>query len=391
MTKHFFKSTALIAALFLGLTGSGAAQFEDIRPEDRPKLDQQAVGVFTAVEPALERATASTVEVRVWRKRVGYGTVVAPEQVLAKWSDVQRAVRSLSCRESGGQLLPAKVVTVYAEDDLALLQVEGLKARPLEFAPAANLELGSFLALARPDGQAGGLGVVSVLPRSLRESDRAFLGVIMDTDFEGPGVRLERVEEGTGAAEARLRPADVVLAVNGKPTNGNFELSSALQKKEPGDTVTLTIQRGAAKSKVEVTLGGRPKLPAISRQRMDTMNRMGGHRYSPVVEDFARVIQTDMQIQPEDCGAPVVDLRGRVVGIALARAGRIKSFVLPAESVTMLLARKGEAPEEPGAVRDDGKTEFERREIGQPDPLENLERHMEDMDRILEDLKQRNE
>ena len=81
-----------VAGVVLGFAGGAVAQFEDIRPTDRPKLEEQALGIFEAVEPTLARAAASTVEVRVWRKRVGYGTVVAPERVLTKWSDVRTAV-----------------------------------------------------------------------------------------------------------------------------------------------------------------------------------------------------------------------------------------------------------------------------------------------------------
>jgi serine protease Do len=378
-----------LLAISLLPAGGVLGQFEDVRPEDEEKLTTQAVGFFTAMEPVVAKAAASTVEVRIWRKRVGYGTVIGEERVLTKWSDVRRAAESLSCRSKGGPLLAATVLGVYEEDDLALLEVKGLEAPPVEFANAAGLHLGSFLALVRPDGQAGGVGVVSVLPRSLRESDRAFLGVIMDTNFPGPGVRIERVEKRTGAAESGLRRGDVILAVNDQATNGNFELSAVLQKLDPGEIITLGYSRAGKKAQVEVLLGGRPKLPAISRKRMDTMNRMGGHRYSRVVDDFARVLQTDMQIQPEDCGGPVVDLEGRVVGIALARAGRIKSFVLPAESVQMLLAANADEPDDEGLALswdEEGKETGNVREVRHG---EQLERHMEDMERLLKQLDER--
>ena len=36
---------------------------------------------------------------------------------------------------------------------------------------------------------------------------------------------------------------------------------------------------------------------------------------------------------PEDCGGPLVDLEGRVLGINIARAGRVESYALPASVV----------------------------------------------------------
>ena len=45
---------------------------------------------------------------------------------------------------------------------------------------------------------------------------------------------------------------------------------------------------------------------------MEQMNSMGGHRYNDVKDGFRNVIQSDMQLNPEDCGAPVVDLDGHV-------------------------------------------------------------------------------
>lgn len=376
----------LISVMMLCVTGVAMGQFEDIRPEDRAELEKQAMRLFETVEPSLARAAASTVEVKVWRKRMGFGTVVAPQKVLTKWSDVRKAEKSLSCRSAGGRLLAAKVIGVYKDEDLVLLEVPGLKAPPIVFAEVEELQLGSFLVLARPDGQAGGIGVVSVLPRSLRQEDRAFLGVQMDFNYVGRGVKVQRVESGTGAEEAGLLRGDVVLGLNDAETNGRFELTSALQRMDPGEAIQLRYLRGEDEKVVNVVLGGRESLQ-IPPDRMAAMNRMGGHRYSRVVTDFARVIQTDMQIYPEDCGAPVVDLDGRPIGIALARAGRIKSFVLPAESIKEILAEDGEEADGEGLSlrwEDDGsdKAAVSVKEV---DPKD-VEEHLKDMERIMKEL-----
>jgi serine protease Do len=226
------------------------------------------------------------------------------------------------------------------------------------------------------------MGIVSVLPRSLRESDRAFLGILMDLEFSGPGVRIRRVQPDTGAAASGLKDGDVITKVMNREVNGNFELSSVLQRLEPGQMVRIGYRRGKERKLAEVKLGGRPDPRRIPYSRMERMNNMGGHRYSDVKDGFRDVIQSDMQLAPEDCGAPVIDLDGRVIGIAVARAGRIKTFIIPASSVRGLLATK------PAQLRLDelaGRARSVEREVPL-DPFEVMRRKMEEMRRLMEEI-----
>lgn len=381
-TKMTIKISKAILGVSLAALPFASAQFTDPPTKDRAKLIKQAGQLFQALEPVVAKISHGAVEVRVWRKRVGFGTVVETGKVLAKWSEVKRDVRSLSCRTGAGEWLPAKVVGIYRDADLAVLKVEGMKAKPLVLGDEDNLRVGSFLALARPDGEAAAMGIVSVLPRSLRESDRAFLGILMDLEFSGPGVRIRRVQPDTGAAASGLKDGDVITKVMNREVNGNFELSSVLQRLEPGQTVRIGYRRGKERKLAEVKLGGRPDPRRIPYSRMERMNNMGGHRYSDVKDGFRDVIQSDMQLAPEDCGAPVIDLDGRVIGIAVARAGRIKTFIIPASSVRGLLATK------PAQLRLDelaGRARSVEREVPL-DPFEVMRRKMEEMRRLMEEI-----
>lgn len=381
-TKMTIKISKAILGVSLAALPFASAQFTDPPTKDRAKLIKQAGQLFQTLEPVVAKISHGAVEVRVWRKRVGFGTVVETGKVLAKWSEVKRDVRSLSCRTGAGEWLPAKVVGIYRDADLAVLKVEGMKAKPLVLGDEDNLRVGSFLALARPDGEAAAMGIVSVLPRSLRESDRAFLGILMDLEFSGPGVRIRRVQPDTGAAASGLKDGDVITKVMNREVNGNFELSSVLQRLEPGQMVRIGYRRGKERKLAEVKLGGRPDPRRIPYSRMERMNNMGGHRYSDVKDGFRDVIQSDMQLAPEDCGAPVIDLDGRVIGIAVARAGRIKTFIIPASSVRGLLATK------PAQLRLDelaGRARSVEREVPL-DPFEVMRRKMEEMRRLMEEI-----
>ena len=47
----------------------------------------------------------------------------------------------------------------------------------------------------------------------------------------------------------------------------------------------------------------------------------------------------DIVIHPDECGGPIVDTDGRVVGINIARALRVSTFAIPANVVQQVAAR----------------------------------------------------
>ena len=66
----------------LAILPGASAQLSESSAEDRALLLQQAGDLFKALVPAVENVSSGAVEVRVWRKRVGFGTVVAAGKVL---------------------------------------------------------------------------------------------------------------------------------------------------------------------------------------------------------------------------------------------------------------------------------------------------------------------
>ena len=49
-------------------------------------------------------------------------------------------------------------------------------------------------------------------------------------------------------------------------------------------------------------------------------------------------MQHDAVLSPQDCGGPLVDLDGKVVGINIARAGRVETYALPSKLARSVLA-----------------------------------------------------
>jgi serine protease Do len=81
------------------------------------------------------------------------------------------------------------------------------------------------------------------------------------------GVVLSDIMEGTPADQAGLKERDIVLALDGQPlprlkpdrvVAGYFGQQLLLRR--PGDTITLSILRGAGRQEIKVRLGDEPKL-----------------------------------------------------------------------------------------------------------------------------------
>lgn len=307
-----------------------------LMPHERRALEAESAAFSEAITPALAVAAQSTVRVWSGARRVAYGTVVGDgTQILSKWSEIARSNGSLRVDVAGSQYRTVSVAGVYPADDLILLNVEGDPLTPVKWS-FKTPRLGAFLAAPQPDGKLAAFGVVSVLERNLKDTDLAYLGVRGDPFFSGRGVRVESVENDTGAAAAGLQPGNIILQVGDRPLTGLLALKNALAGVKPGESVSLLIEDDGTANTVEVTLGNRPPLPQFSGARLQQMEHMGGD-ISEVRDGFVRAIQTDMRPRPNQIGGPVVDLKGNVVGITLARADRTRSFIMPADAVAELL------------------------------------------------------
>lgn len=68
------------------------------------------------------------------------------------------------------------------------------------------------------------------------------------------GVKVEAVSEGTSAADAGIEPGDILLAWNGTLLEGTANMMEQLRNHQPGDVVTLKVQRGERTLEIDVTL-----------------------------------------------------------------------------------------------------------------------------------------
>jgi putative serine protease PepD len=72
------------------------------------------------------------------------------------------------------------------------------------------------------------------------------------------GLFVQGVTPGGPAAQAGLRPNDVITSIDGKPATSNIELQELTLTKKPGDTVSIGYSRAGQSATTTVTLGAQP-------------------------------------------------------------------------------------------------------------------------------------
>jgi putative serine protease PepD len=76
-----------------------------------------------------------------------------------------------------------------------------------------------------------------------------------DAAGDQPGALIAAVQPGSPAADGGLEDGDLVTAVDGDALTGFGDLGVIIRRHEPGDELTLTVQRGGEEQEVTVTLG----------------------------------------------------------------------------------------------------------------------------------------
>lgn len=284
------------------------------------------------------KALDATLRVFNGKDRAALGTVISPEGlVLTKASEIQT---NIECELPDGTRTPAKVIGIVQEHDLALLQLDMSKA-PASLTYVTLYEgetpvVGTLLASPNPDLEPAAVGVLSVAPRAVAKQIGR-LGVRLGDEENGPA-RIAQIYNNGPAARAKVAEGDIITSVNGVAVNSRAELQTELRKYEPGDTVKITVRRGEQTLDFTVTLGGESIFAEAQGRpnREEFQNRLGGD-LSRRRAGFASVIQHDTVLIPTDCGGPLLDLDGNVIGINIARAGRVASYAVPASAIRAVL------------------------------------------------------
>jgi len=290
--------------------------------------------VLNGFHPVVARASDSTHLVFRGNDWKSLCTVVHEDgYVVTKASEIEtKNNQALTVMLSKDRLVPAEIVKTFPKHDLALLKLKDTTGlTPLHWADSSNdLQLGSFISATGSGPDPIAIGVISVLQRSLASEGKGFLGI--QTGPHKKGVLVNQVvPEGT-ASKAGIRPGDIITKIDNEVCDTPEKLTKKISSTPSGTVLILEYLRGQQESAARVKLGDR----SVLDNRKGSQNRMGTE-VSAQRTGYEQALQTDLPIRPEECGGPIVDLDGNVIAITISRAGRTRTYALPAEEVRQLL------------------------------------------------------
>lgn len=302
-----------------------------ILPSEAWTDGKQVTALF---EPIVEQARQATVKIMLDKQQVAFGTVVSSNGlILTKASELSGESPAVVAQD-GRTFIRARILAKDESTDLALLQVA---ANDLSAAPWASAserpDWGQWVAAPWATARRVQAGVISAVTRKVPREGGA-IGINLGVD--GPdvgGVTIARVVEDSGAAEAGLEPGDVITHVEGQATSTRQQLIEQVSQFPPGHTIIVMVRRGPETAEFAVTLKERKKLFGMTEGRQlvgDTSNRQNG---------FDLVLQHHIPLAPNQCGGPLVNLEGKVVGLNIARVTRNEAYALPTEVVLQAIER----------------------------------------------------
>ncbi len=315
--------------------GNIALKFELPSLRNRPigHWERQHDSLKQNLRSSVTSGAASTVAVlNEDRDQVALGIVVDENGlILTKASEVENE-KSLQCRFSDYRHLPAKVIRVDKGNDVALLSVAATGLTPVKWASTQPV-LGAFVLTPDVDGSVLMLGTYSARPRSTRGGKQAFLGVKPETTPRG--VVIYEVRPGNASYEAGLMDGDIILKMGDVAIKDVTDLVRQIRSKQPGDQIAIEYMRNGVVNQVRAKLSGM-NMNGARAARFKMMNRLGTIP-SRRGDGFPLVFQHDSPLFPNQCGGPIVDLEGNVLGMNIARNGRVASFSIPSQLVQTIV------------------------------------------------------
>ena len=132
----------------------------------------------------------------------------------------------------------------------------------------------SIASLSQGGGSAGSIGLGFAIPSNLAKriadelitdgvAKHAFLGVSMSDgtatlgDTTRLGAVVQEVSNGSPAADAGLKPGDVVVAIDKEAVSGALSLTASVRELAAGDHISLTVVRDGKSLEISVTLAAR--------------------------------------------------------------------------------------------------------------------------------------
>jgi S1-C subfamily serine protease len=122
--------------------------------------------------------------------------------------------------------------------------------------------------------------------RAAQQHKPGYLGIGFH-DAAGRGVEIILVDHDGPAGKAGLRPHDIVMSLNGQPTNTAETLSRMIHEAEPGTVVILSYLRDGKTMSGSVRLADQAEVERAVRAKVATEAQAPVRESDPPVSEFA--------------------------------------------------------------------------------------------------------
>lgn len=327
------------SALLLLLVLAESANAQRFRRDNSSRYGRNSAAMKATLDDLADATEKATCIVRDGKTDLVVGTVFSSDGwIVTKSSEIQN-VKELNCVFADDREFAATLVATDTSYDMALLKIEAKDLVAIEVADkSSEVDAGQIVVSCAPDGKVMSMGLVTAKPRrfSLRQqrssqSNRGFLGVVCRSTDEGLVVRT--VSERSGADRAGLERRDVIQTIAGQKVSTTNELVEILKGYKANQTIQLSVNRGDDSINIEAILGKRPN---AGNERTD---KWGGGPFSDRRSGFPVVIPHDSVIKPQQCGGPLLNSDGEVIGLNIARAIRVATYAVPIQEVKRFVDR----------------------------------------------------
>ncbi|MFT6380159.1 MAG: serine protease Do [Akkermansiaceae bacterium] len=304
-------------------------------------VDEFFASSLKALEPVVKKNKDTTALIKVDGKAVALGTVVSPNgRILTKNMETERGKLSV---QLGDRDYEAKVLKRFPERDLALLKIDAQKLRAVRF-QIEEPPLGSILTASGPKSEPLGIGLLSVSGRAMAKV--GFIGIQAGESEQG--VLIEKLVPGGAAADAGLKDEDVITLFDGKKVDDPLAFGHLIRGRKAGETIKVEYLRDGKSGKATVTL--KERAMRDNAKNDPRMKRSLG-RLSERTSGYPDAIQHDIPLPPELCGGPLFNLKGKCIGINVSRAGRTKTYAIPADEIVEMLKIKAAPKSKPKVAK----------------------------------------
>lgn len=300
----------------------------DTRQRPIGRFEKESASEVAELSQVCDVARRGIVGVFAGEGRVGQGLVVDDGRAVVTKGSVLKGATNVRCVFSDGSESPATMAAASDAHDLVVLHLDEQRPWIVPWSQTPP-ELGEMVFVAEPNGRVVGLGVVGTPAGSF--ANRSHFGVSVQQ--QGADLVVTSVLEGSTAMETGMKSGDFVLAFGISKVRRAVELANAIGKTTPGEGITVRFRRGGA----EMEAAGVMRSMAVPDWFRAQEIRLGAVP-SERMSGFPIVIQHDVALLPEHCGGPLLDLDGRVIGLNIARHGRVETFAIPSNVVISIVA-----------------------------------------------------